>query len=335
MNKRLAMEERPNTLSEIIDNGDGELQYDKWAIGLFSLKSVVARVVKACVPEYTLFPLELIEEECIDSFVDTSGQCSPEIARTLMTKRSLPTGYKMDCDLLFMINPPKHVRKSWKPQLLNIEIQNDSRLLDRCIGRGMLYASGIYYMEYETFYKYPKFEKALKVNSVWMCPAAPKKRQGTVLQFRMSGEDLPKGMIRPSTDAFDSLRLTFVNAGGTQEPNREDICGFVWVLTTTALLAGQRKSKLKETFGMKMTQVVEKEIDKYDWMLVSYGEDRFENEKKQCREEGERNGIKKNSECIALKLLEDNYPLEKISKVTGLDIPRILQLAKDNNLKKP
>ena len=77
---------------------------------------------------------------------------------------------------------------------------------------------------------------------------------------------------------------------------------------------------------MKKTQVVEK--DEYDWMLVSYGEDRFEDEKKQCREKGR---LEK-SESIALKLLEDNYPLEKISRVTGLDIPRILQLAKENNL---
>ena len=86
---------------------------------------------------------------------------------------------------------------------------------------------------------------------------------------------------------------------------------------------------------MEMTKVTEKEIDKYDWMLDSYGRKQFEREKKQCREEGERNGIKKNSESIALKLLEDNYPLEKISRVTGLDIPRILQLAKKNNLEKP
>ena len=346
------MEERPNRFSEIIDSGDGELRYDKWANGLFSLKSVVARVVKACLPEYKLFPLELIEEECIDSFIDTSGHCSPEIARTLMTKRPLPNGYKMDCDLLFMINPPIHVRNRWKPQLLNIEIQNDSRLLDRCIGRGMLYAFGLYYMEYETFYKYPEFEKALKVNSVWLCPAAPKKRQGTVLKFRMSGEDLPKEMVCPSTDAFDKLRITFVNTGGTKGANREDICGFIWTLTTTALLAEQRKSRFKEVFGMKMTQVVENEIDKYDWMLVSYGEDRFEDEKKQCREEGERSGFVKGersgfvkgeqsgfvkgkmeiSESIALKLLEENYPLEKIIKVTGLDMARILQLAEENNL---
>ncbi len=82
---------------------------------------------------------------------------------------------------------------------------------------------------------------------------------------------------------------------------------------------------------MEMTKVIEKEIDKYDLMLDSYGRKQFEREKKQCREEGE----KKKSESIALKLLEDNYPLEKISKVTGLDIPRILQLAKENNLEKP
>ena len=88
---------------------------------------------------------------------------------------------------------------------------------------------------------------------------------------------------------------------------------------------------------MKKTQVVKK--DEYNWMLVSYGEDQFEKDKKKCREEGERSGFVKGeaekSESIALKLLEDNYPLEKISKVTGLDIPRILQLAKDNNLGKP
>ena len=88
---------------------------------------------------------------------------------------------------------------------------------------------------------------------------------------------------------------------------------------------------------MKKTQVVKK--DEYNWMLVSYGEDQFEKDKKKCREEGERSGFVKGeaekSESIALKLLEDNYPLEKISKVTGLDIPRILQLAKDNNLTKP
>ena len=77
---------------------------------------------------------------------------------------------------------------------------------------------------------------------------------------------------------------------------------------------------------MKKTQAVKK--DEYDWMLVSYGEEQFEKDKKKCREEGR---LEK-SESIALKLLEDNYPLEKISKVTGLDIPRILQLAKKNNL---
>ena len=31
---------------------------------------------------------------------------------------------------------------------------------------------------------------------------------------------------------------------------------------------------------MEMTQTVEKEIDKYDLMLVSYGEDQFEKDKK-------------------------------------------------------
>ena len=61
------MEEKPNSLSQIIDNGGGNLRKNNWANGLFSLKSVLARVVKSCVPEYSPFPIKIIEDECIDS----------------------------------------------------------------------------------------------------------------------------------------------------------------------------------------------------------------------------------------------------------------------------
>jgi predicted transposase/invertase (TIGR01784 family) len=362
------MEERPNRLSQIIDDGGKKLRVNNWANGLFSLKSVVAHIVKACIPEYMPFPVELIEEECFDSFIDTSGACNLEIAKTLMTKKPLPNGYMMDCDLLFEILPPKHLRGSRAPQLLNIEMQNDSRLLDRCIGRGMLYSSGIYYTEYEQIYKYPEFEKALKVNSVWICPAAPPERQGTVQRFRMMQEKMPNGGILPPSDFYDKLRLTFVNAGGVGGPGRRDICGFVWALTTPALSAETRKTLLKEAFRMEMTQVVEKQIDDFDWMLESYGRERFAAEKKQCREEGEQNGFKRgvkigfargeqsgfekgeqsgfekgeqsgfekgieqSKENFTLNMLRYNYRLEEISKMTGLSMERILQIARDNNL---
>ena len=101
---------------------------------------------------------------------------------------------------------------------------------------------------------------------------------------------------------------------------------------------------------MEMTQTVEKEIDKYDWMLVSYGEDQFEKDKKKCREEGEQSGFVKGersgfvkgersgfvkgevekSESIARNMLRSNYLPEEISKMTGLDIARINQLAEEN-----
>ena len=181
-------------------------------------------------------------------------------------------------------------------------------------------------MEYETFYKYPEFEKALKVNSVWLCPAAPEEREGSVLTFRLGGEEKTEIAGLPPPGYYDKLRLVFVNTGGVSGPVRRDICGFIWALTTTALSAGQRKSWLKEKFGMDMTETIEKKVDEYDWMLVSYGEKRFEEEKKQCREEGR---VEK-SESIARNMLRSNYLPEEISRMTGLDIARINQLAKES-----
>ena len=362
------MEEKPNSLSQIIDNGGGNLRKNNWANGLFSLKSVLARVVKSCVPEYSPFPIKIIEDECIDSFTDTSGKNNPEIAQALMTKKPLPNGYMMDCDLLFKINPPKRLRDSWAPQLLNIEMQNDCRLLDRCIGRGMLYLAGIYYMEYEMAYSYPEFENALKVNSVWICPAAPPERQGTVQKFRMTGEEKPSGGNLPPRDFYDKLRLMFVNAGGSMQPWRRDICGFIWALTTLRLSAEARKTWLKEAFKMEMTQTVEKEIDEYNWFRELCGHDLYEKKMKQYYKEdlekerekgekigfvkgeqsgftkgeqsgftkGEQSGFVKGSEQtkenLALKMLEFNYHLDEISRMTDLSMERILQLAKDHNL---
>ena len=90
MNRNHAMEERSNELSQNIDNGGEKLKSDNWAKGLFSLKIVIAHVVKECLPEYAPFPVELIIDECIDSFTDASGKCNTEIARHLMTQRRSP-----------------------------------------------------------------------------------------------------------------------------------------------------------------------------------------------------------------------------------------------------
>jgi predicted transposase YdaD len=109
---------------------------------------------------------------------------------------------------------------------------------------------------------------------------------------------------------------------------------------------------------MEMTKTVEKKVDEYDWMLVSYGKKRFDDEKKKCREEGEQSGFVKGeqsgfvkgeqsgfvkgeqsgfvkgevekSESIARNMLRSNYLPEEISRMTGLDIARIHQLAKES-----
>ena len=334
------MEDRPNRLAQIIDVGGYSLKSNNWANGLFSLKSVVSRLVKVCIPEYEAFSHELIAEECLDSFQDPSGNFNSELVKALMTKRSLPNGFMMDCDLLFELHPPKHLLGEWKPQLLNIEVQNDSRQLDRCLGRGMLYASGIYFMEYDMIYTFPRFEDAWKVNSIWICPTAPENRQGTILRFRMTGDCNQSNGYMPSHDDYDKLRLTFLNACGDNNPEQKDICGFIWALTTSALTAEQRKRTLQEVFDMEMTQVTQKAIDDYDWMLDLYGRKRFATEKKQSREEvreegreeGFAEGRNTEKEELALKMLKSKYHPNEIGRLTGLSMTRILQIAKDNNL---
>ena len=62
-----------NGLSWIIHDGSESLKEDNWANGLFSIKSVIAHLVKACIPDYAPFPLEVIVNECLDDFQDDSG----------------------------------------------------------------------------------------------------------------------------------------------------------------------------------------------------------------------------------------------------------------------
>lgn len=131
---------------------------------------------------------------------------------------------------------------------------------------------------------------------------------------------------------------------------------------------------------MEIPTALAKEIDKYDQILDSHGRGRFEAAKKQCFEEGERNGFAKGfaegfvkgfakssaevsaqmsvdkianefakeftkwfakvfaerwaETCknIALNMLTSDYPTEEISKMTGLGIESIHQLAQNNSL---
>ena len=132
--------------------------------------------------------------------------------------------------------------------------------------------------------------------------------------------------------------MTVVNAGGDYGigGGEEDLCGFIWVLTTPALTVDERKTLLKEVFKMDMTQVVEKTLDHYDWLLDSYGRKRFADEKKQCEkvgfERGERTGFEKGKESVIINMLKMKDPLDKISQATGKSTEEILRIARENNL---
>ena len=103
---------------------------------------------------------------------------------------------------------------------------------------------------------------------------------------------------------------------------------------------------------MEMTQVVEKEINDYNWFRELCGHDLYEAKMKQYykedlkkeRREGEQSGFEKGEqsglekgiaqtkEDFVLNMLKSNYRLEEISRLTRLSMEKILQIAKDNNL---
>ena len=113
--------------TNIISQGGQSLMEDNRAKALFSLKPVIARIAQACVPELRDLSCKIIAEECLESFHSPSGDFSSDFAKVLSTERPLPNSFHITCDLLFELHPPKSIPVKWKPQLLNIEIQNDSQ----------------------------------------------------------------------------------------------------------------------------------------------------------------------------------------------------------------
>ena len=320
---------------------------DNRAKALFSLKPVIARIAQACVPELRDLSCKIIAEECLESFHSPSGDFSSDFAKVLSTERPLPNSFHITCDLLFELHPPKSIPVKWKPQLLNIEIQNDSRMLDRCLGRGMLYTSCIYYMEYGMIFSHPNYENAGRVHSIWICPSAPPERQGTVMNFMMTGSCAPhKASDRlPPRECFDKFRLTMVNTGVDCGHDRKDLPGYIWTLTTPSLTKEERLLKLKEDFDMEMTQEIENAADTYDdWVLDFIGRKHYAEEIKKAKLEGEREGELKgelkgkregeleSTRKIVLNMLRMKYSLDEISKITLMSKSEIHQLANENNL---
>lgn len=347
-------EEKPNTLNRIIDKGDKQLASDSWSKRLFTLRQVLARIAIACIPELSGLPQDVVAQECLGG----PTECGPEYVRSIGGELILPNDCLVTSDLVFGIWMPS--QKSKQPsQLLNLEIQNDSRNLDRIIGRGMLYSSGILCSEYGIFYSYPKYEKCKTVNTVWICPAAPSARSGTVLRFRMQ----PEGMTAENAikwlpkNSYDKLRMVIVNINGDTGWSKKDLTGFVWTLMTTRLKALQRKKILKEVYGMTMTKTIEKAIEDDDkWRIMLYGPKHYAaemraakaNGKKQGLEEGrqqglaegrqqglvegEQLGILKQKESITLNMLSMHLSIPVIEQATQLSQDDILSIAKKHNV---
>ena len=208
---------------------------------LFSLKQVVARMMKACIPEYKECAIEEIIRDCLSPGPSSTGSGnaetepwndSAEHVPNLSSEKILPgEEHAVHLDVLFEAKLPKSMNSQDK-MLIGIEIQNDFKSIDKLIARGIFYLAVMTVSQYGERFQAPHYGKMIPVCSIWVCPMAPKKLASTILTIHNVIEVEPKEKqqeIQKHLDHKMSQTLVAINLNGDVKPP-DDIRGFLWTL---------------------------------------------------------------------------------------------------------
>ena len=330
-----------NDFPPVVGGGPPRPLIDAEAKKLFTHRQVIAGILKYSVPEYGDMPLDVIARKCLQG----GDECVPSLGTELI----LPFNDTLRLDLLFDVKYPNSSAR-W---LLDIEIQNDCRRLDRLLSRGIVYLSGLICSEYGKFFNYPKYEQLKRVHGVWLCLASSAGRAGTVHNVRMAASASPEGGRLPPEETTDRMRLTLVHNCGDMRRGAKDVHGFLWALTAQGLEMSERERILTEVYGMTMTETVKQAIDDSERLWQNfYGRKRWkrdlkESEKRGLQEgkklgllegekrglqEGEKRGLQEGREEVVVMMLKRNYDLAAIEDIAHVSRERILQLAEENLL---
>ncbi len=252
-----------NTLASGITAAGEGAAYDAACKRLLANKSILSRLMKACVDEYKDCDVDEIARKYIEGEPQVSG--TPVFPdedvdgriRGAATEDSSVREGTVVYDIRFLATLPQGGGTAGL--ILNVEAQNKFHPGYPIVRRGIYYCGRMLSSQYGVEFTGSHYERLKKVYSIWICTNPPKGQGNTITQYDMC-ERNRVGEVRRKVSDYDLLSVIMVCLGHEGEKNYGGILKLLDVLLSSERGADEKKRVLREDFGIKMTRTLESEV---------------------------------------------------------------------------
>ncbi len=251
-------------LSHALFLTEGRSLYDEAAKRLLSQKTVLAYILKECLPEYQDYtPKEITEhfiegepqvgESAVHADEGISERAKPERILGLNTEDITVTEGMVRYDIRFKALLPKDPKRLYL--ILNIEAQNEQQTRYSLLKRAVYYGSRLISSQYGTVFSGMDYGAVKKVYSIWICTKSAKKYRNSMNRYEMVEECLV-GATRNDPENDRLRNLILLHVGEYDEGTHEGVLG----LLSGKLQAEEKRQILQEQYHIAMTEKMTEEV---------------------------------------------------------------------------
>ena len=314
-------------LSHALFLTEGRALYDEAAKRLLSQKTVLAYILKECLPEYQ----DYTPEEIADRFIEGDPQIGeaavhadeeisewekPERILGLNTEDITVTEGLVRYDIRFKALLPKDPERLYL--ILNIEAQNGQQTWYPLLKRAVYYGSRLISSQYGTVFSGMDYGAVKKVYSIWICTKSAKKYRNSMNRYEMVEECLV-GENRSDPENYRLMNLILLHVGEYDEGTHEGILGFLEILLSGKLQAEEKKQILQEQYHIAMTRKMSEEVTQMCNLSWGIYQD----------------GVEDKAKEIAMRLYQDGMPLEKIARIVSESLAKIQEWLAEEHASDP
>jgi hypothetical protein len=250
------------TIAQGLHVTDDSAGYDAACKRVLSEKAILARIMKACLEEYTDCDVGDIAEKYIEGQPQVSAvPVLPDENGTVISgmdteDKSVREG-TVTYDIRFRAIVPGSGERI--ALIINVEAQNDFYPGYPLIKRGIYYCCRMISSQYGREFTGPHYEKIKKVYSIWICMNPPKRRENSITRYRLVEEHLV-GEVTELVRNYDLLSIIMLCLGGPDGANYDGVLRMLDVLLSNETSEAEKRKILQDDYDIQMTQTMEREV---------------------------------------------------------------------------
>ena len=262
--------EQETMAAQAIETVGTDPRYDESVKRLLANKSILAVILKECVPEFKHCTTREIAEQYIEGepqigevgIAPDETNRSGEVIHGLNTEDATLT----EGSIRFYASAPGE--DGLIGLIINLEAQNRFNPGYPLLKRAIYYCSRMISAQYGAEFTKSEYGNIKKVYSIWICSNPPKDRRNTITQYSIREEQIV-GEAKEEVKNYDLMSAVMICLGEETDRNYSGLLKFLEVLLSDEKTAAAKKTILQNEFNVPMTQTLETEV--YQMCNLSQG----------------------------------------------------------------